>query len=176
MQSENGTDYVEQFLKPAISCHMDILTSRAQMIAMDKEMDNKLAELRQAGRELKFAVTNKIDRLIEQATVKKPDPEDQNYKEQAEIYAKWLDQAIEGMKKVHSFFDRVWIKIKELLDKVFYGYDKVLAIWLKKYPRPFVLLKQHFYDELNSNDFLIGEEYSNRRNLWTYLFNYFFMS
>lgn len=141
MQSENGTDYVEQFLKPAISCHMDILTSRAQMIAMDKEMDNKLAELRQAGRELKFAVTNKIDRLIEQATVKKPDPEDQNYKEQAEIYAKWLDQAIEGMKKVHSFFDRVWIKIKELLDKVFLWIRQGLSNLAEKISKAFRIVK-----------------------------------
>jgi hypothetical protein len=141
MQSENGTDYVEQFLKPAISCHMDILTSRAQMIAMDKEMDNKLAELRQAGREFKFAVTNKIDRLIEQATVKKPDPEDQNYKEQAEIYAKWLDQAIEGMKKVHSFFDRVWIKIKELLDKVFLWIRQGLSNLAEKISKAFRIVK-----------------------------------
>jgi len=141
MQSENGTDYVEQFLKPAISCHMDILTSRAQMIAMDKEMDNKLAELRQAGRELQFAVTNKIDRLIEQATVKKPDPEDQNYKEQAEIYAKWLDQAIEGVKKVHSFFDRVWIKIKELLDKVFLWIRQGLSNLAEKISKAFRIVK-----------------------------------
>jgi len=86
------------------------------MIALDRNINNKLAELWKAGEELKLSVNTKIDSLMKQAIINRLDP---NYEEQIKIYTQWLDQITEGIRRVHSFFDPIWIKIKKLVDKIF---------------------------------------------------------
>jgi hypothetical protein len=65
---------------------------------------------------LKLSVNTKIDSLMKQAIINRLDP---NYEEQIKIYNQWLDQITEGIRSVHSFFDRIWINIKKILDKIF---------------------------------------------------------
>jgi hypothetical protein len=138
---ENGVDYVEGLLKPTISENIDVLTSRAQIISLDREMNNKLAELRKAGEDLKRSVNTKVDDLMTQAIDKKPNPQDSNYEEQLKIYTTWLDQITDGVKRVHSFFDRIWIKIKELLDKVFSWIRKGVSNLAEKISKAFRIVK-----------------------------------
>jgi hypothetical protein len=67
---QNGIDYVEGLLKPIISEHIDVLTSKTQMIALDRGINNKLTELRNASDDLKLSATTKVNNLIEQASIK----------------------------------------------------------------------------------------------------------
>lgn len=138
---EDGINYAEGFVKPTISEHIDVLASRTQMIAMDREINNKLAELRKAGEDLKFSVNAKVNLLIEDARIKSPDPKDPNYAEQHKIYIRWLDEVTEGVRKVHSFFDRVWIKIKELVDKVFLWIRQGVTNLVSKISKAFHIVK-----------------------------------
>jgi predicted PurR-regulated permease PerM len=116
---EDGVLYAESTLKPVISDEIDELTRRTQNIALEKLMNNKLAALKQAGEDLKTSVNEKVDNLMIQASEKRPDPDDANYDEQIKIYNNWLGQITDGIKKVQSFFERIWTKVRELLDKVF---------------------------------------------------------
>jgi hypothetical protein len=116
---EDGVLYAESTLKPVISDQIDELTRRTQNIALEKLMNNKLAALKQAGEDLKTSVNEKVDNLMIQASEKRPDPDDANYDEQIKIYNNWLGQITDGIKKVQSFFERIWTKVRELLDKVF---------------------------------------------------------
>ncbi len=111
--------YVENELKPVINEHVDELALRAQNIAYSKLIDDKLSALRQAGEDLKLAVNEKVDNLMIQASDKRPDQDDPFYEEKARLYNQWLDQVTEGVRNVHTFFNRIWTKLKELLDKIF---------------------------------------------------------
>jgi hypothetical protein len=116
---EDGVLYAESTLKPVISDQIDELTRRTQNIALEKLMNNKLAALKQAGEDLKTSVNEKVDNLMIQASEKRPDPDDANFEEQIKIYNNWLGQITDGIKKVQSFFEHIWTKVRELLDKVF---------------------------------------------------------
>jgi len=116
---ENGVEYAENALKPVINNRIDELALRAQNIAFNQLIDNKLAALRQAGEDLKLSVNEKVDNLMIEASDKRPDQEDPNYDEHVKIYNNWLDQVTEGIRNVHSFFDRLWAKVRELLDRIF---------------------------------------------------------
>ena len=152
---ENGVDYVEGLLKPTINEHIDVLASRAQMISLDREINNKLAALRKAGEELKSSVNSKVDNLMEQAIVKKPNAQDANFDEQMKIYARWLDQVTEGVKKVHSFFDRIWVKVKELLDKIFSWIKKGVINLAEKISKAFHIVKTTLFRSNEDEKLLI---------------------
>lgn len=116
---DDGVTYAEHELKPIINEQVDELVLRAQNIAYSQLIDDKLAALRQAGEDLKVTVNEKVDCLIAQTCEKRPDRDDPLYEEKAKIYHAWLDQVTEGIHKVHSFFNRIWSKLKDLLDKIF---------------------------------------------------------
>ena len=83
---EDGTVYAENELKPVINDHVDELALRAQKIAYDRMIENKLSALRQAGEDLKLAVNEKVDHLINQANERRPDEDDPHYDEKAKVY------------------------------------------------------------------------------------------
>ncbi len=116
---ENGVEYAENALKPVIGDQIDNLARQAQNIAFNKLVDNKLAALRQAGEDLKSSINEKVDQLMIETSEKKPDQDSPDYDEQVEIYNNWLDEVTQGIKNIHSFFDRIWAKFKELLNKIF---------------------------------------------------------
>jgi phage-related protein len=119
MMMENGVEYAENALKPVIGDQIDNLARQAQNIAFNKLVDNKLAALRQAGEDLKSSINEKVDQLMIETSEKKPDQDSPDYDEQVEIYNNWLDEVTQGIKNIHSFFDRIWAKFKELLNKIF---------------------------------------------------------
>lgn len=116
---ENGVEHAENVLKPVISDGIDNLAVQAQKIAFDQLVDNKLAALRQAGEDLKSSIHEQVDRLIIEASERRPDQDSVNYDEEVEVYNNWLDEVTQGIKNVHSFFDRIWAKFKELLNRIF---------------------------------------------------------
>jgi hypothetical protein len=138
---ENGVEYSENVLKPVISNRIDELAVRAQNIAYDKLIENKLAALRQAGEDLKLSVNESVDNLMIQASERRPDQDDPNYDEKIEIYHNWLDEVTQGIRNVHSFFDRVWTKFRELLDKIFKWIKDGVANLAKKIARAFEVVK-----------------------------------
>jgi hypothetical protein len=142
---ENGVRYTENELKPVINEHIDELALRAQSIAYDKLINDKLAALRQAAEDFKLAVNDKVDNLIIQANDKRPDPDDPLYDDKAEIYNQWLDQVTEGIRNVHTFFDRIWTKFKELLDKIFRWIKEGVANLAKKISHAFQIVKTTLY-------------------------------
>lgn len=138
---EDGVLYAENILKPIISDSVDELTRRSQNIAFEKLINNKLAALKQAGEDLKISVNEKVDNLMIQASDKRPDPDDPDYEEQIEIYNNWLDQVTEGIKRVQSFFERLWTKVKELLEKIFKWIRDGIANLAEKISNAFRIIK-----------------------------------
>lgn len=112
-------DDVEDTLKTVISDHIDELALRAQNIAFDAIINNKLAALRQAGEDLKLCVHEKVDNLMIKAIEKRPDQDDPHFDDKIEIYKQWLDEVTQGIRNVQSFFEHIWKKFRELLDKIF---------------------------------------------------------
>jgi hypothetical protein len=142
---EFGTEYAENELKPVITEHIDDLQMKAQSIAYDKLINDKLAALRQAGEDFKLAVNVKVDNLIIQANDKRPDLDDPHYDDKAEVYNQWLDQVTEGIRNVHSFFERIWAKFKELLDKIFRWIKEGVVNIGKKIANAFRIVKTTLY-------------------------------
>jgi hypothetical protein len=142
---DNGVEYAENTLKPVINDGIDELVLRAQHIALNKLIDNKLAALRQAGEDLKLSVNEKVDNLLIQASDKRPDQDDPHYDDKVEIYNNWLDQVTEGIKNVHSFFDRLWFKLKELLDKIFQWIRDGVSNLAEKISNAFRIIKTTFF-------------------------------
>jgi len=127
-----------------INDRIDDLTRQAQMIAYNKLIDDKLAALREAGSNLKLSVNEKVDNLLIQATDRRPNTNDPNYEEKILLYNNWLDQITEGIKNVHSFFDRLWSKVTELLDKIFTWIRDGVANLAEKISNAFKIIKATF--------------------------------
>jgi hypothetical protein len=138
---EGGVEYAENALKPVINHRIDQLALRAQQIALDRLIDDKLAALRRAGEDLKVSVNDKVDNLMIQASDRRPDQDDPHYDEKIKIYKNWLEQVTEGIRHVHSFFDRIWIKVRELLDKVFKWVRDGVAHLAEKISKAFLIVK-----------------------------------
>ncbi len=141
IEMDDGVKYAENALKPVISHRIDQLALRAQQITLDQLIDDKLAALRRAGEDLKVSVNEKVDHLMIQAGDRRPDQDDPHYEEKMEMYENWLDQVTEGIRNVHSFFDRIWIKVRELLDKVFKWIRDGVAHLAEKISKAFLIVK-----------------------------------
>jgi len=142
---DNGVEYAEETLKPVISDGIDELALRAQNIAFDTLINNKLAALRQAGEDLKSSVNEKVDNLMIKAIEKRPDQDDPHYDDKIEIYNNWLDEVTQGIKKVHSFFDNLWKKFRELLDKIFQWIKDGIKDLKEKISHAFNIIKKTFF-------------------------------
>jgi chromatin segregation and condensation protein Rec8/ScpA/Scc1 (kleisin family) len=141
---ENGVVYAENELKPVINDHVDELALRAQQIAYDKMINDRLAALRQAGEDFKLAVNDRVDRLMNQASERRPDQDDPHFDDKVKIYNEWLDQVTAGIRNVHSFFERIWTKLKELLDKIFRWIKDGVANLAEKISNAFRIVKITF--------------------------------
>lgn len=142
---ENGEDYAEETLKPVISDGIDELALRAQNIAFDILINNKLAALRQAGEDLKSSVNEKVDNLMIKAIEKRPDTDDPHYDDKIEIYNNWLDEVTQGIKNVQTFFENLWRRFRELLDKIFRWIKNGVKNLKEKISQAFHIMKRTFF-------------------------------
>ena len=142
MIADDETDFAEQVLQPTIDRGVDQLVLRAQNIALDNLIENKLAALRQAGQDLKNSVNSKVDSLMIQANDKRPDFDDANYDEKIKVYENWLDEVTKGVRNVTSFFEQLWNKVYALLNRIFTWIRDGVVNLAKKISKAFHIIKK----------------------------------
>mgnify|MGYP001047809198 CR=1 FL=1 len=141
MNTNNGEEFATDFLQPTIDNGVDQLVDRAQNIALDRLIEDKLEALKLAGQDLKTSVNERVDHLILQANEKRPSKDDFDYEEKIQLYNAWLDEVTKGVRRVKTFFENLWEKIDELLTKIFTWIRDGFKNLTKKISRAFHIIK-----------------------------------